>query len=525
MSNLSSSHVVYGFHTQTGPTIEHSDIIIKRLNVESAYMPLSLRNVERLRLDDVRVNGPIPLESTVYEFLDISEPPLNSITVGRITNCHALRVKDLYISRGRSDTAPLLILQSENVNLNSLVLGRDFVAPHAIIFKIDFGLTASELVLQNSLIWSATSYPKIVFIPPTPPLESPTPTPRPSETPLPTPETPTPSTTPAPAEGSAPVVVLDCSRAIGKQIRDAAPYSKLVPPGPECIFLVKQASIKKPMTLSGIKIRQYDAGRSPLTVISEDVVIENCSFEGVRGPDDEEGRPLLLIHRGLVSVENCSFVKSVDVGVRVVPEGEEIHGVILRGITGESNRNGLITIQANEETKKGVKHVVVENIMARHGTMNQQQALRIENGVVNVFVDGVFASGCVNGVSVGHSGIVDLPNRIALVNVEVFDVDTGIRVDGEDLSRTEISVESLDVRSSRRAIYMKNVEAPAIYGVQVYYSEPKYAGQFQFDNCDYLTARTITLYGNSGSESFKQPLSPTHFSAFPSNHAKRLATI
>ncbi|KAJ8900704.1 hypothetical protein NDN08_000005 [Rhodosorus marinus] len=501
ISNLSASDVVYGLHTQTQPEVQHSDVKVKRLNVERAYIPLSLRNVKRLRLDSVRVTGSVPLESTVYELLDITEPPLNSSTMGVITNCHGLRMKDVYISTGASTTGALSIQQCENVKLRSLVLGRDFITPHAIVFKIDFGLTDSELVLQNSRISSANSASKVLFVPPTPPVPSPTPTPVPSGTPLPTSETPTPSTTPAVADGSAPIVVVDCTRGLGQQIKDAAPYSKLVPPGPECTFVVKGVTIKKPVTLSGINIRQHDAGRSPLIVKSEDVVIENCSFEGVRRPDDEEGGPLLLIHRGLVSVESCSFIMSADVGVKVVPGDAEIHGVILRGITGESNRNGLITVQANESAKTGVKHVIVENIIANHGTMNQQHALRIENGVVNAFVDGIFARGCVNAVSVGHSGIVDTPNRIALVNVEVVDVDTGVLVDGEVLWRTEISVESLDVRSSRRAIYMRYVEAPAIYRVKVYDSVSKYSGQFQFVKCDYLIARTITLYGNSGSDS------------------------
>mmetsp|Transcript_25299 Transcript_25299/g.36420 ORF Transcript_25299/g.36420 Transcript_25299/m.36420 type:complete len:294 (-) Transcript_25299:289-1170(-) len=234
------------------------------------------------------------------------------------------------------------------------------------------------------------------------------------------------------------------------------------------------------------------------------VTFENCDFKGLRLPKSNQNLPpmdLLLIQRSLCTVQDCSFRNSAGLGIRVAPMNVEIDGVTLRRITGQNNRSGLIMVQGNEISNKGTKNVIVEDIAAYVGIMRQAHALRLENGVVNVFVDGLFAKGCTDGVFVAHSGTVDLPNRITLVNLEISEVSTALLVRGEAETLTEISVDSLIVRSSRRAVYMKNAEAAVLYRLKIFDSRSGYSAQMQFDNCDYLTVRAVTCYGNSSSDS------------------------
>uniref|UniRef100_A0A7S0G0H5 Right handed beta helix domain-containing protein n=2 Tax=Rhodosorus marinus TaxID=101924 RepID=A0A7S0G0H5_9RHOD len=478
---------MYGIICQTQPEILHDTIRIARVTSIGSSKALLMRNVRRLRLEDVRVSAAAKGYGAPVTFL----------------NCDGLRAKELYFEDGKSNRAAVEIDESKNVKLRSVVLGDRTSYPYGISFKIDYGLTARELDVAESTLLKATKA-SVLLISPTPtPEPTPMPTPEPTDSPLPSPSvTPVPRPTDAPINGSAPTVKLRCSLGLEGQVLAADPYAKLVGPGPNCVFRVGKVVIRKPLTLSGINVQQLNESDTPVVVYAENVIVEHCRFVGVRNRISNGSRlPLLQIRSGRTAVEHCHFEYSSGVGLMVFSTTRKVDGVTLRRITGKSNRDGLITLSSNAENGKVVDNVVVEKLRAWSGAMSQRHALRIENGVGSVFVDDVYAEGSSYGVVIKHNGKLQRPNRVILTNVEVRGVNTGIAVDGKSRSSTEISVNKLRTSYSFRAVQMKNANAPVVYGVVVENSLRSYAGQLQFEGCDYLSLRVLSFSGNSGSPS------------------------
>ncbi|KAJ8903047.1 hypothetical protein NDN08_006362 [Rhodosorus marinus] len=488
ISNVRVKDNKYGIIFQTQPEIPHDTVRISRISSTGSRQPLLMRNVRRLRVEDVRVSAPVPGGNRA---------------AATFLNCDGLRGKDLYIAEGQSKRAAVEVDESKNVKLRSVVLGDRTSYAYGISFKIGYGLTASELHVSESTLSKAT-IASVLLISPTPtPAPTPIPTPEPTDSPLPSPSaTPVPEPTDAPIKGSAPIVTLLCSVGLEEQILAADPYVKLVGPGPNCVFDVSTVVIRKPLTLSGINVQQLNKHDTPVVVYAEDVTIEDCRFVGLRNLVSDGSRlPLLQIRSGRTAVKHCDFEYSSGVGLMVFPTTDKIDGVTLRTITGKSNRDGLITLSSNVENGKVVDNVVVERVRAWAGDMSQQHALRIENGVGGVFGDDIYAEGSVYGVITTHDGELMRPNRVILTNVEVRRVNTGISVDSKSPSTTEISLNKMLVRYSFRAVTMKNINAPVVYGVTVKNSLRSYSGQLQFEGCNYLSLRVLGFSGMSGSPS------------------------
>lgn len=289
---------------------------------------------------------------------------------------------------------------------------------------------------------------------------------------------------------------------------DAADLQRRIDEAPEdatvlcddqrCLVISKTITIRKPLTLKGLKARLPDTlGRTPMIIVAaERVNLENIELHGnFDTVSQTERAPMIWVQKGRFSVRHCSFHDATKDGIMVTPvqDGDDIVDGSISDIQAFRMGRDAVSISGGNKGQK-VRNVTVENVSLKRGYL--RGSVEVSDGTDRITVRRVYAENARYAIDVqDHKGDSAANTNILFDDVEAVKCQHLIRTANSPRGHAHLTLRKLTARNCDAPVQISNTKHVTVEDLTIECKPESSQPPISLKNCQLVTLKRVAIKG------------------------------